>query len=358
MLHDFVRTNTPEIINLARKKVLARAWPPPSAAEVENGIPLFLGQLSETLRLEETRTPFSPGEMDASAEKHGRELLGLGFTVSQVVHDYGDVCQAITELAIERHATIGAAEFHTLNRCLDDAIASAVSEYGRLKEEATALLEVERTGRLAHELRNRLQTALLAFGVLKAGTVGVAGATGATLGRSLVALTEIVDGALAEVRLAATTPRLHRMSLADFVDEVSIAARLHAEYQGIRLSVEVVDPALAIDVDRELLTSALMNLLQNALKFTQEGGGVTVRTHAENGRVLIDVEDQCGGMQERDLDLGRPFAQRLASDRTGLGLGLSISKRAIEANGGEIHHRTLAGKGCVYTIDLPRAAAP
>jgi signal transduction histidine kinase len=326
--------------------------------ELENGIPLFIGQLSETLRLEETRTPFSPGEMDASAEKHGRKLLGLGFTVSQVVHDYGDVCQAITELAIESHATITPAEFHTLNRCLDDAIAAAVTEYGRLKEEATALLEVERTGRMAHELRNRLQTALLAFGVLKAGTVGVAGATGATLGRSLVALSEIVDSALAEVRLAATTPRKRRMSLLGFVDEVSIAARLHAEYQGIRLSVEVVDPALAIDVDRELLTSALMNLLQNALKFTQEGGAVTVRTHAENGRVLIDVEDQCGGMQEGCLDLGRPFAERLASDRTGLGLGLSISRRAIEANGGEIHHRTLAGKGCVYTIDLPRAAAP
>ena len=100
MLHDFVRTNTPELITRARQKVLARPWPPPSATEVENGIPLFLAQLAETLRLEETRAPFSPGEMDASAGQHGRELLGMGFTVSQVVHDYGDVCQAITELAI------------------------------------------------------------------------------------------------------------------------------------------------------------------------------------------------------------------------------------------------------------------
>lgn len=357
MLHDFVRTNNAELISRARQKVLARPWPPPSAAEVENGIPLFLDQLSETLRLEATRAPFSPGKMDASAGQHGRELLGMGFTVSQVVHDYGDVCQAITELAIENEAPISSEEFHTLNRCLDDAIASAVTEYGRLKAEATALLEVERLGRFAHELRNRLQTALLSFGVLKEGTVGVSGATGAALGKSLVAMTEIVDGALAEVRLAATKPRRDRVSLLDFIDEVAIAARLHAEYRGVRLKVEGVDPALAIDVDRQLLTSALMNLVQNALKFTPAGGGVTVRTHAENGRILIDVEDECGGMPEGDPAVGRPFAARSASDRSGLGLGLSISRKAVAANGGEIEHHNVAGKGCVFSIDLPRAAA-
>ena len=127
------------------------------ALEVETGIPLFMDQLSETLRLEATGTPFSPAAMDATAEKHGRDLLERGFTVSQVVHDYGDVCQAITEMAIEGSSDISAAEFHTLNHCLDDAIAAAVTAYGRLKEEATAHLEVERMGRLAHELRNRLQ---------------------------------------------------------------------------------------------------------------------------------------------------------------------------------------------------------
>jgi signal transduction histidine kinase len=355
MLHDFVRTNTPELITRARAKVLVRPWPPPSTAEVEHGIPLFLEQLSETLRLEESRTPFSPGEMDTSAGEHGRELLGMGFTVSQVVHDYGDVCQAITELAIENEATIESSEFHTLNRCLDDAIAAAVTEYGRLKAEATAVLEVERLGRLAHELRNRLQTALLSFGVLKAGTVGISGATGTALGKSLVAMSQIVDGALAEVRLSATSPRLDRVSLLDFIGEVEIAANLQAEYQGIRLTVEAVDPDLAIDVDRHLLTSALMNLVQNALKFSRAKGGVTVRTRAANGRILIDVEDECGGMQERDLELVQPFGERSTSDRTGLGLGLSISRKAVAANGGEIHHRNIAGKGCVFTIDLPRA---
>ena len=115
MLHDLVRTNRAELISRARRKGLSRAWPPPSPG-VENGIPLFMDQLSETLRLEATRTPFSPGRMDATAEKHGRDLLEKGFTVSQVVHDYGDVCQAITEMAVEGSSDISAAEFHTLNQ--------------------------------------------------------------------------------------------------------------------------------------------------------------------------------------------------------------------------------------------------
>ena len=65
-------------------------------------------------------------EMGVSATVHGSELLALGYTVDQVVHDYGDLCQAITHLAIERDAPFSADQFCTLNRCLDNAIADAV----------------------------------------------------------------------------------------------------------------------------------------------------------------------------------------------------------------------------------------
>lgn len=60
-------------------------------------------------------------EIGSTAALHGRELLALGFNVSQVVHDYGDLCQAITELVVELDAPITAQEFHLLNRCLDTA---------------------------------------------------------------------------------------------------------------------------------------------------------------------------------------------------------------------------------------------
>jgi hypothetical protein len=65
-------------------------------------------------------------EIGTSAVAHGASLLGLGYTVDQVVHDYGDLCQSITDLAFERDAPFSVEEFRTLNRCLDNAIADAV----------------------------------------------------------------------------------------------------------------------------------------------------------------------------------------------------------------------------------------
>ncbi|HJW75759.1 MAG TPA: HAMP domain-containing sensor histidine kinase [Thermoleophilia bacterium] len=292
----------------------------------------------------------------STATKHGRDLLGMGFTVSQVVHDYGDICQAITELAVEKKAPISTEEFHTLNRCLDTAIAEAVTEYARLKEETTSLHEVERLGQLAHELRNQIQTALLSFEVLKAGTVGVGGSTGALLGRSIIGLRELIDSTLSEVRLSAPKQLRERVSLLVFVDEVAVAANLYAEYRDIQLTVEAVDPSLAINVDPQLLASALMNLLHNAFKFTHAKGNVTLRTRAENGRVFIEVEDECGGA--RHTDVFRPFGDRRGNDRSGLGLGLSISRKAVKASSGEIHTRNVDGKGCIFTIELPLTPLP
>ena len=68
-------------------------------------------------------------EIGVTAGKHGQELLEQGFSIGQVVHDYGDLCQAVMELAAEIHASISVGEFHTLNRCLDNAIAQAVTAH-------------------------------------------------------------------------------------------------------------------------------------------------------------------------------------------------------------------------------------
>ena len=127
MLQEFIAVHRDEIIRRCRAKVARRSIPPPTEAEINHGVPLFLDQLVHALRLGLLSSP----EIGRSAVLHGHELLLQGFTVSQVVHDYGDVCQAITELAVEMDAPISADDFRTLNHCLDDAIAGAVTEYGR-----------------------------------------------------------------------------------------------------------------------------------------------------------------------------------------------------------------------------------
>jgi signal transduction histidine kinase len=153
--------------------------------------------------------------------------------IAQVVHDYGGVCQAITELAVEVEASISTKEFRILNLCLDDAIAEAVTEYGRLREHEGT----ERLGRLAHELRNGLNTAFLSFEMLKTGSVGVGGSTGAVLARSLQGLRNLIDRELANVRLGAGIHHRETLVVCEFIEDVEVAATMEAKARGLQFSV-------------------------------------------------------------------------------------------------------------------------
>ena len=355
MLHDFVAANRDAIISRTRGLVGSPPRPSGSTPALERGLPVFLTQITETLRLEATETPFPASAISAAAARHGAELRGNGLDVSQVVHGYSDICHAITELAVERKASITTEEFRTLNRCLNTAIAEAVTEHARLTAQTESAGEVERLGNAAHELRDILNTALLAFHVLMKGTVGIGGGTGAVLGRSLMSLREVVDRTLSEVRLTTGKQRRERLSVVAFIDEIAATGMLHSEYRQIQFTVEPVNASLAIEGDPQLLTSAVMNLLHNGFKNTPPGGHVELRAHAEERRLIIEVEDECGGFPESKGDLFEVFGDRRGSDRSGLGLGLSIARKAMRAHGGDIHVRNMPGKGCVFVIEVPLA---
>ncbi|HSD21895.1 MAG TPA: HAMP domain-containing sensor histidine kinase [Anaeromyxobacter sp.] len=357
MLYEFILTNKNEILSRARAKVTARQWPVVSTEELENGLPLFLTQLAETLRLRSTSEPFSPTAIGTSAGKHGGELLAKGFTVAQVVHDYGDICQAITEAAVEKKVAISSEDFQTLNLCLDNAIAGAVTEFSRQRELALGDGEAERLGYLTHELRNLLSTAMLSFAAVKSGRVAAGGSTGAITERSLMGMRDLLDTTISEVRLSAGTHEAKRMSVARFLDDVEGAASLQAAQREMGLSFAPPTPVdVMIDADPQLLSSALFNLLQNAFKYSIPHGNVAVRAVCENGLVSIEVEDECGGLPEGNSEaFFTPFGARRGKDRSGLGLGLNISRKAVKAFGGEIRVRNLPGKGCIFTIALPAA---
>jgi signal transduction histidine kinase len=358
VLHEFIAVNRDEIIQRCRAKVATRSIPPPTEVEIDHGVPVFLEQLRNALRLGETTSP----EISTSAIRHGHDLLRQGFTVSQVVHDYGDVCQAITELAVELNAPISTEDFRTLNRCLDDAIAGAVTEYGRERNQSgidgESARGSERLGFFAHELRNLMNTAIMAFEVLKTGNVGVAGSTGTVLHRSLMASHALITRSLAEVRLTQGIQNREPFLIAGFIDEIASAATLEANARGVRLTVTPVEDGIAIEADRHVLTAVVGNLLQNAFKFTRPRTTVTLRVGASAERVLFEIQDECDGLPSGDVsELFRPFEQRSA-DRTGMGLGLAFSRWGAEANDGRIYARNLPGRGCVFTVDLPRVPVP
>jgi hypothetical protein len=169
VLHQFLDENREKLAALCRTKAASRLLPG-SLPTLDQGVPTLIDELIEILRAERADDGVAKSltvGIGRSAEKHGADLLRQGFTIDQVVHDYGDLCQALTELAQDKHEPITVAEFHTFNRCLDVAIADSVREFGRQRDEAISEQRArsvnERLGSLAHEQRNLLNTAMLAF---------------------------------------------------------------------------------------------------------------------------------------------------------------------------------------------------
>lgn len=374
MLHEFLTQNRSELIARCRAKVATREHFA-TAEQLQNGVPMLLEQLIRILRSEQLNHALEGrlisiiqdggrgrGEVGVSATLHGEDMLALGFTVDEVVHNYGDLCQAITDLAVERNAPFSVDEFRTLNRCLDNAIAYAVTAFSLkhdfIESDRHDAEENKRMGFFAHELRNLLGTAKLAYSACKTGNLSLGGATGAILERSLDGLGSMINGTVSLVRHEHQLGIGNLISLAEFAAEVEATSALAAVAKECRLNILPVDPQLAIQGNRPMLLAAVVNLLQNAFKFTHLHTEVTLVCHAVDDSVLIEVADHCGGL---GADLAnrmfQPFEQG-GADRSGLGLGLTIAQQFVVENGGRLSVRDVPDVGCVFTITLPRHAMP
>jgi signal transduction histidine kinase len=247
--------------------------------------------------------------------------------VSELVHGYGSVCAVVTGLAREVGHDIATSDFEVFNRVLDVAIAESVTAHERERTTDATERENERIGALAHELRNALAAAAMSLTVIKKGTVGTRGATADVLDRSLTLMGTMIDRSLAEVRLR-TDPRPvpERFRLADALDQIGATVRHDLERRNLDFVVEI-DRDLEIETDRQFLTSAVSNLVQNALKYTRPRSLVSLR--------------------------GRRTDVRGKHQSPGVGLGLSIAMRAIKAISGGIRVRDLPGKGCIFIVELP-----
>ena len=208
MLAEFLPSKKDEILALTEQKTLELAGNHPSSVQLKKGLPLFFTQVVEVIRRSEN--PSSPPKKDIrviaeaadrgdepamaeaagrpeeavlaeSAGLHGTEFQRLGYALSHVVHAYGAMCQAITEVAFKSRFKISSTEFHALNRCLDVAIAGAVTGYQH--QEAKA----------GDEIRHLLTSAQVAFQSIKTGAVGVGGSTARVLELSLGRIGELLD---------------------------------------------------------------------------------------------------------------------------------------------------------------------
>jgi hypothetical protein len=218
MLHEFLTSNRQLLIKRCRAKVATRFEPTETQATIDHGVPLFLQQLVETLRVEQTtdvrasasETTPAPTDIGRAAALHGAELLRQGFTVDQVVHDYGDVCQSVTELAGEQEVVISTDEFRTLNRCLDNAIADAVASFGSVRQtsiDRQAETLQQRLIVFSAEHRRLIDIAIQSLTAIRTGNIGIGGATGTLLAHALEELRSLTDRTLPEIRLASPSAK-------------------------------------------------------------------------------------------------------------------------------------------------------
>lgn len=356
-LHEFLTEHETEILQLCREKVLANSDAKPTSELLDRGLPIFYKEVIAVLE----RTAHAPKDADlsknmiteGSATEHGKESLRLGYSISQVVHAYGAVCQSITEFVQTKSFKIQSIEFHDFNLALDCAIAEAVTEYEKAQSENTNRVEAERMGFLIHELGNSLAAASISHEMIQTGHVGSAGVTSKVLSRALDRMRGLINSSLTEVRLRGHAKlKPSNILLTNITDEIVPTAQIVAKSKEIHLEL-AVDPALEVTADRNLLFSALSNLVSNAMKFTREKGNVTIRAKESGEHILIEVEDECGGLPGGDVvEIFKPFIQT-GTDNTGMGLGLSLSREAIKLNNGTLTASNIPGKGCIFTIDLP-----
>jgi len=379
-LLDFLRRNESEILTSIDNRSPALATARLASEQLQRGLPIFFKQLLEVLEqlsansaaseldTDESATAPSPTghttipppmsraydvEVMKSAGAYGKELQRLGFNLSHVVHAYGAICQAITGLAISKKAAITAGEFRELNRCLDTAIAAAVTTFLADRAVGDNTREIEHLGFLAHELRNGLAIINTSLHLIKGGTVGFGGSTGQVLDRALKRQQELIDRSLAEVRLR-VDPKVHKesASLLKLVDQIVATAEGDARQKKQVLEIEV-EPGLDIVADQYLLLSAVSNVVQNAIKYSCVGATIRIRGHSADHCTIIEVEDECGGLRTSTPgDLFKPFEQD-GKNRSGMGLGLAIAQRAIRLNDGTIDVQNVPGRGCIFRIALP-----
>jgi signal transduction histidine kinase len=360
MLRAFLTENREELIERCRSKVGLRRAPRAPPPQTLHGVPLFLSQLVATFPDGVDSAPETELCAAQAASKHGQELLQQGFTIEQVVHDYGDLCQSITELAAERVARIPPDDFGILNIRLDEAIASAVAAYSQQQAIAVAaqtkLAADERIGALASEMRNLVNTSMLAISAMKRGSVGFGGATAAALDRSIARMRGLIDRTLADIHPDSRgSPHAEIIEIGPFIAAVQLAAAVEAARRGCDLTV-VVEPDIYVEADRHILGSAVSNLLNGVLRSMQRDGHLFLSAYARMGRVIIDVEDSGASLEIGALrDILEGFADR-ASATTALGSALLCCAQGIEASGGSLTARAAGGGGCLYTIDLCSSA--
>jgi signal transduction histidine kinase len=357
-LHEFIGAKSEDV--MLRWKANVRGTIAPEAIgpiELLDHLPTFLSEIHAALREAEGLPAAGPSPEDSTtAAGHGEQRLRLGFSLDSVVREYGALRDAIVSTARDAGVQITFRELDVLSNAIISGIAQAVTEYTRQRDAELLRAANEHFAFVAHELRNPLSSATLAFELLKSkGLIPIEERSARALERGLKGASELVDHTLKLARVASGIElRPQPTTLEELFEDAEHTASAEADAKTVTVQLKVHEGMHErVYVDRRLIGSALSNLLRNAVKYSHPGGTVEVRGAISNGNVTIEVEDACGGLPPGEVEQAfAPFV-RLDERQSGFGLGLAIAKQAIDAHGGRIRVQNLPEKGCIFVLEFP-----
>jgi PAS domain S-box-containing protein len=224
----------------------------------------------------------------------------------------------------------------------------------RAQAERTAHARDEVLAVVAHDLRNPLNTVQLALDTLA--EPGTLEKNVQLIRRALGQMQSLIDDLLDAASIRASRLRIAPgvLDARSLVQEVADDFAAEAKEKGVLLAVVAGDSA-QLPGDGRRLSQALSNLLNNALKFTDAGGQVTLSVDVHDEHVRIEVSDTGRGIAPDEAD--RVFDREWQSDETahlGSGMGLYIAKGIVEAHAGQVNVQSMLGKGSTFAIVLPR----
>jgi hypothetical protein len=352
-LYEFIEGHTDEILRCCVAK-LRQANPERDDIDLLDGLGVILDEIRRALRRHAGLPDQSPlpGSSEAAANV-GEQRLHRGYPIVMIASSFGSLSDAVGELSGNSGLSFAADDYNMFNLCVDAGIATAIERYWQRSRELIERESSERVGALAHELRNALASGHMAFNMLRSHRVDIDSRTADVVERSFNRMRSLVNQTMLAVRLDFPFPQKlerRRIPVRTFLRHLADDAVLERR---IRLRCEVADDPV-LDVDESMLASAVSNLLQNAIKFTRPEGKVVLRACEVRGRVVIEVQDECGGLPPGPPErLFAPFEQA-GGDRRGIGLGLTITREAVHKAGGTVGVRDLPGRGCVFSIEFPK----
>ncbi len=321
--------------------------------DLKNALPDYLTKLADALE----RADATAGEQAwmEVARHHAVTRVRLGFDIAELVREFTLLRRVLFEVAREEGVMDNDRQAERIVELIGSATAAAVQSYVDARDYEARRVEAGHVAFITHELRNPLGTAMLTATQLADAPAAKRARLWELLHRSHRRLRDLVDSVLAteEVDAVEVVPSPAKITLEELLGPLTIAAELAAQAKGLTFTA-TIDPKLVVYVDRDLAVSAVQNVVDNAIKYT-DAGGVVITVEEQPTRVVVHVYDSCAGLSEQELSvIFEPF-RRGRTGKAGSGLGLTIARRALQAQGGAIGGESAGEKGCHFWLTLPKA---